>query len=663
MERGDKNKPTTALVDPAFVAEVGNNLVKQAQELTGGDHILVIDPSLMKPLDRVTTGAQLRKQMAAEVQSYRDGRIEHPPESARARFPILYLLRPDLRRLRQVCNAFKADSMRGVRRLYLVAFLPAVPAGAHALAEEEGVLGQLFQLHDLPLLLFPLDEDLLSMELDSAFRCLQSDGDRSVLASVARAIVSIEHATRPAGPAPHWHLFGESALAVFALCEHLRSGSGSSAAAAAASGPGGFSQVIIFSREVDLITPLCLQRLYAGCLDDCFRVTSGLLVVPRSNAAASSEPGQQQQQQQPSRLFVSRLEDPVFRCLSDLHMAAVPDTLRQVAHSLTSFEQHGRSAKSVAEMRSFVQNDLRDLTFKKRSLASHITLCEEVNKRFNGLKEFLHAEECMLIGADPTDASMRQSIGMRNYYADYFAECCVRRADPRHTLRLMCLHSLACGGFSVEDLSRLRQAFCQAFGYQHVATFAALHKAGLLTPRDKVGHVASVTGGRQSALSSAAVPPSSASAAANASMDYPALRKRLQLVERDPASAEQDSSRLSYAMSGLCEPLSGKLIQLALESGKGRSNSQQSQPSLNNLPFYKHQTLAQNRYAVNQSALVVMLGGCTYSEVASVRQIASRCKVGIQLLTTGVVGCCDLLVQLCPTLAVPVEPPVQGDRA
>uniref|UniRef100_A0A1I8FSY3 Syntaxin binding protein n=1 Tax=Macrostomum lignano TaxID=282301 RepID=A0A1I8FSY3_9PLAT len=311
--------------------------------------------------------------------------------------------------------------------------------------------------------------------------------------------------------------------------------------------------VIIFSREVDLITPLCLQRLYAGCLDDCFRVTSGLLVVPRSNAAASSE-SLQQQQQQPSRLFVSRLEDPVFRCLSDLHMAAVPDTLRQVAHSLTSFEQHGRSAKSVAEMRSFVQNDLRDLTFKKRSLASHITLCEEVNKRFNGLKEFLHAEECMLIGADPTDASMRQSIGMRNYYADYFAECCAY-GPTRVTRCASCACTRWLAAAFLLKTSRAC-AFCQAFGYQHVATFAALHKAGLLTPRDKVGHVASVTGGRQSALSSAAVPPSSASAAANASMDYPALRKRLQLVER--AQRAQDSSRLSYAMSGLCEPLSGK---------------------------------------------------------------------------------------------------------
>uniref|UniRef100_A0A1I8FSZ6 AAA_9 domain-containing protein n=1 Tax=Macrostomum lignano TaxID=282301 RepID=A0A1I8FSZ6_9PLAT len=187
MERGDKNKPTTALVDPAFVAEVGNNLVKQAQELTGGDHILVIDPSLMKPLDRVTTGAQLRSAPTA----------------------------PGVQRVQGGLHAGRSAPVPGG--------IPAaaVPAGAHALAEEEGVLGQLFQLHDLPLLLFPLDEDLLSMELDSAFRCLQSDGDRSVLASVARAIVSIEHATRPAGPAPHWHLFGESALAVFALCAAL----------------------------------------------------------------------------------------------------------------------------------------------------------------------------------------------------------------------------------------------------------------------------------------------------------------------------------------------------------------------------------------------------------------------------------------------------------
>ncbi|KAG0484393.1 hypothetical protein HPP92_008472 [Vanilla planifolia] len=160
----------------------------------GGSLSLLIQTSLLKE-----NGVELRHLSAEPVQT----------ECSK----VLYLVRPQLNLMKFISSHILNDVSKGLQKEYFVYFVPRRTVVCEKIFEDEKVR-HLLTLGEYPLYIMPLDEDVLSCELDTAFRECLVDGDMSSLWHVAKAIHKL---------------------------------------------------------EVDMVTPMCFQLTYEGLLDEVLR--------------------------------------------------------------------------------------------------------------------------------------------------------------------------------------------------------------------------------------------------------------------------------------------------------------------------------------------------------------------------------------------------------
>ncbi|KAG0484403.1 hypothetical protein HPP92_008482 [Vanilla planifolia] len=138
----------------------------------GGSLSLLIQTSLLKE-----NGVELRHLSAEPVQT----------ECSK----VLYLVRPQLNLMKFISSHILNDVSKGLQKEYFVYFVPRRTVVCEKIFEDEKVR-HLLTLGEYPLYIMPLDEDVLSCELDTAFRECLVDGDMSSLWHVAKAIHKLE---------------------------------------------------------------------------------------------------------------------------------------------------------------------------------------------------------------------------------------------------------------------------------------------------------------------------------------------------------------------------------------------------------------------------------------------------------------------------------------
>jgi len=151
-----------------------------------------------------------------------------------------------------------------------VYFVPRKTSVCVDVFEQGGVLGDVI-LGELPLLFIPLEEDLLSLELDSCFAELYLNGDLSSITSSAQALMNLQHQfglfTRLTGK-------GDKAKILVDMLLRMRQESiiDSRTRLYAIGQSQSIENLIIIDREVDFVTPLLTQLTYEGLIDEKFGI-------------------------------------------------------------------------------------------------------------------------------------------------------------------------------------------------------------------------------------------------------------------------------------------------------------------------------------------------------------------------------------------------------
>ncbi|KAJ6986826.1 hypothetical protein NC653_020151 [Populus alba x Populus x berolinensis] len=149
-----------------------------------GKKCLVIDPKLSGSISLIiqTTilrenGAELRHLSAEPVQT----------DCTK----VVYLVRSEFSLMRFICFNIHHDTSQGLQREYYVYFVPRREVVCEKVLEEENV-HNLVTIGEYPLYMVPLDEDVLSFELDLANKECLVDGNTSSLWHIAKAIHKLE---------------------------------------------------------------------------------------------------------------------------------------------------------------------------------------------------------------------------------------------------------------------------------------------------------------------------------------------------------------------------------------------------------------------------------------------------------------------------------------
>ncbi|KAK5990319.1 Vacuolar protein sorting-associated protein 33A [Cladobotryum mycophilum] len=517
------------------------------------------------------------------------------------------------------------------------------------LLEEAGVLGDV-NIAELPLLFFPLEEDVLSLELDDAFRDLYLSKDITPNFLIAKALMEIQ---QNHGLFPRIIGKGDNAKRVADLLSRMRqerlAGEDSSDNNKTALAPSTTNEsVIIIDREVDFVTPLLTQLTYEGLIDEVFEIQNNQTKVDttvvgapaQSSAAATS-------QQSRKRTVQLDSSDKLYEQLRNANFAIVGGLLNKVARRLQKMQsdyETKHKTKTIAELKEFV-SQLPGYQQEHQSARIHTGLAEEIIKhtRTDLFKGLLEVQQNLAAGADPSSQF------------DGIEELIARDAPLRETLRLLCVYSCISGGIKPKDFEQFKRLILQGYGYQHLLTLNNLEKLQLFLSR--------------TSPLAGMIPMAGNTSGAGNKTNYTYLRKQLRLIVDEVQ--EDDPNDIAYVYSGYA-PLSIRLVQcilqkqylLSITKGNAAATASGVPPGAGTQGWHgfdeavKH-VRGQTFYELQkgedkavkarallsgsgnkQTVFVVFVGGVTFTEIAALRFIAKQeeARRNIVICTTSIIS-------------------------
>ncbi|KAJ6901816.1 hypothetical protein NC651_019556 [Populus alba x Populus x berolinensis] len=462
-----------------------------------GKKCLVIDPKLSGSISLIiqTTilrenGAELRHLSAEPVQT----------DCTK----VVYLVRSEFSLMRFICSNIHHDTSQGLQREYYVYFVPRREVVCEKVLEEENV-HNLVTIGEYPLYMVPLDEDVLSFELDLANKECLVDGNTSSLWHIAKAIHKLESSF---GVIPNVRAKGKASVRIADILNHMQAEEPVNSSDMVMPE---INTLILIDREVDMVTPMCSQLTYEGLLDEFLHINNGSVELDSSIMGV---------QQEGKKMKVPlNSSDKLFKEIRDLNFEVVVQVLRQKATSMKQdYTEMTTTHQTVSELKDFVKklNSLPEMT-------RHINLAQHLST-FTSKHSF------------QSRLDMEQTLVEAQSYDicyDYIEEL-IHKQEPLVTvLRLLILFSITNSGLPKKNFDHLRRELLHSYGFEHIAMLNNLEKAGLLKKQESKGN-------------------------------WLTIKRNLQLVTEDTDTT--NPSDIAYVFSGYA-PLSIRLIQHAVRSG------------------------------------------------------------------------------------------------
>ncbi|KAF2972918.1 hypothetical protein GQX73_g556 [Xylaria multiplex] len=508
------------------------------------------------------------------------------------------------------------------------------------LLEEAGVLGDV-NISELPIYFFPLERDVLSLELDDSFRDLYLFKDTTPAFLMAKALMGIQ---LKHGLFPRVIGKGDYAKRVAELLTRMRqeilAGETTNEANKTGLSPSNsVESVVIIDREVDFVTPLLTQLTYEGLIDEIWGIQNNQADVDSTVVGAPAQPPSQGVSTTPNPTPAPRKRkiqldssDKLYDGLRDTNFAIVGTLLNKVARRLQSDYESRHGSKTTAELKDFVKK-LPSYQAEHQSLKIHTGLAEDIMKhtRTDQFSRLLEAQQNLAAGADPSSQH------------DAIEELIARDASLAEVLRLLCIYSCISGGIKSKDFDHFRRLVLEGYGYQHLITLHNLEKLQLFLSR--------------SSPMANMIPMPGAGTATGTKTNYTYLRKQLRLIVDEVN--EHDPDDIAYVYSGYA-PLSIRLVQCVLQkqylfsiargnvAGAGTVAGSGAQgwrgfdevvkhargPAFDDIQ--KGEDKAVKARALlsgggdKKTVFVVFVGGITFTEIAALRFIAKK-EEGSQL--------------------------------
>ena len=291
--------------------------------------------------------------------------------------------------------------------------------------------------------LIPLEEDLLSLELNDNFAHYLLQDDDTYKVYVHNSINRIETVY---GQIKYKYAKGTESCQILKRIKEaapLSEGSGQAEAE--------IDCLIMLDREVDLVSPLCVNMTYEGVLDEYFGIKTCSITVDTSIIrpdAGKDVP--------PTQTLVLTSEDEIFREVRDKHFNTLEGVFSKKCREIQSIVKDKDAPQSIDELEKYISK-LRTMNIAKGKdvLTHHINLAFHVNNKMKDLdyQQSYGLEQKIILGEDLK--AIQQTLEnkmIKQYHRDKL-------------LRLMCLLSVTQSGLKQDLLDGLRRFYIANYGY------------------------------------------------------------------------------------------------------------------------------------------------------------------------------------------------------
>ena len=535
---------------------------------------LVIQPELMPVMEHVTPFSLLKSNKVDHIFTLDGGATE-------GNINRFFVIKPEMLSVKLVLEFIEEDRRNQTDRNNAIIYVPRILYTCEHIMEQNGIYG-LVKIFEWHLDLLPLDTDFLSLEISSAFRSLYVDQDLCCLHTVATSILNFQ---RSYGMIPSVHLVGQLSRDVFQLMNNLKKTDPTFEMPVQSR----VSDLILFDRRTDLVTPLCSQLTYEGILDDVFGIKVGFVKLDSSVTDRTKA----------VKVLVNS-SDPVYRIIRSQHFSVANVTLGVIARELDAKYREGRDREqSVSQLKEFVKL-MPELKSKHQSLSVHVKASEKIFaiKTAGDVQKQLQIERALIENYDGKEV------------LEFIDECILRQMPTSFLLRLVSLMSCTFGGLKSKLYQRYKQLILQASGYRHLVSFYNLKKCGLLQEQGSASRGAS----------------------------FKQLSRRLNLIPK--TSNVEEPVDTSFVFGGIYKPLSCAIIcamlnkkELSTLEGIDRDTRQQGSSAR------PPSTSSKDKRKV----LVYFIGGCSLSELNALRFLGNKNNISFIVATTHIINANSLI--------------------
>ncbi|KAK5124209.1 hypothetical protein LTR85_001912 [Meristemomyces frigidus] len=633
--------PAAKAINTQEIADKAQRDLLQLLEAVRGKKNLVIERSLAGTVGLFVKFSRLQEYGVDKVFFLENHNIDSSQRN------IIFLVRGEnAKKVRTVAEQIRlVRSESKIDHDFTIIWVPRRTLVSNLILEEHGVLGEA-NITELNLHFLPLENDLLSLELEDSFSGLCLRKDPTPIFASAQALMKLQ---KQYGLFPRILGKGDNAKKLADLLQKMRSEEDVNASSDPSNTyltsfgltPSSIVEnLIIIDREVDFPTTLATQLTYEGLLDEVFTISNNQTEVDTSVLGSAPAPQAQQPEARSGSSPASagamkrkvQLDstDKLYPSIRDANFATIGPLLNQTARRLQSDQENIKSRdQTISDLRTAVAK-LPGYQAEQAALKIHTSLAEEVTKftRSETFRRTLEVEQNLLIGSDP--ATLHENI----------EELIARDTPLKTVLRLLCLESCLSNGIRQRELEHFKRMILQAYGYQHALTLANLEKMNLLVSREAHrGFLNPIAG-----------------AAGQTATDWNGARRSLQLWVDEVQEVDPDD--IAYVFSGYA-PLSVRLVQCILQKSylqslinPPRPGQQAPPPAASSTmggwkPF--EDTLARIRGATvdvvqkgsdadasnarrtlrgskegPKISIVFFLGGVTYAEVAALRFVGRQ---------------------------------------
>lgn len=222
--------------------------------------------------------------------------------------------------------------------------------------------------------------------------------------------------------------------------------------------------MIMFDRDVDLISPFCINQTYEGLLDEFFDIKTCSITVD-NEIVYPDESVRKELSLQPNEKtdFLLTNEDVMYADIRNKHFnRAGPILNKQIADIQRMMED--KSQRTIQELDKFIKKLKNMNVVKAKEIATcHINIAHHITTNLRELDHIqIYSTEGMCINNDFKDVPRILESKM------------IKQYDRNKVLRSMCLLSTTQGGIPKADFDALRRSFIMNYGYQEITTMMNL---------------------------------------------------------------------------------------------------------------------------------------------------------------------------------------------
>ncbi|WWC65985.1 uncharacterized protein I303_108607 [Kwoniella dejecticola CBS 10117] len=642
--------PTTEKgLDVNILKELAKSALVESLNDIQGAKTLILEPALAGPLGLVTEVALLKHQAVDKMFWLEPGPLNVNTRNA------VWLCRPKMDFMLTIAEQIKAqqsDPSPAGPLVYTILLVPRATELCRRVLEDHGVAGDV-NISEFKLELIPMEDDLLSLEMDDVARDIFLNGDDTPIYYSSLALMTFQRAF---GLFPRLLGKGDGAKRLADLLRRHHTTDPSQYGDIEMSTQ--VDGLVIIDRSVDWVTPMCTQLTYEGMLDEFVGIKNSHIEVDAALLDSNPPPAPS-----PSALpstpitkkrkhHLTSQKDKLYGELRDQNFAVVGSKLSKVARRLEGDYGGVKNLKSVSQMKEFV-GKLGGLQSEQQSLRIHTGLTEMLMPitKLETFNRTLEAQQNLVAGYDPL-SQLSTIEDLMNQELDW-----------QNVLRTIILLSITNNGIKQKPLEAFKRDFLQIYGYEHLHLLINLENLHLLSK------------GAPNSL--------------GLSTNYSALKKNLRLIVDD--INDLNPNDISYVYSGYA-PISIRLVQyltmknqilstaqdLNGSNGDGTAGRERERekPKAHPLGGWKGfedalTMLGGDNVDVRQfgerrdgivipdenkitTTVVFFLGGCTYTEISALRWMSKQYKGRRFLIaTTGIINGNNLLESFGD------EPPVQ----